>query len=372
MTSSKKRVIVPEGYPKRFCFDLGQENADIVAKPLVRGSRFLPWLDSVTFETAKDADLLHTLNAVPLRTQKPHIITFESYLPRVPDDRYNKRLEQFLFKKLMRPECKRLIAFSEYALNQFKTQIARYHGFEALLDKTEVLCPAIDKRRQDPKYPASRKLKLLFVGRQFMHKGGPAVVRAHEQLRAAGIPVDTVVVSNLHWSGKGLVGPGSSTIADAEHTRLRQDGITHYTRVANEDVLRLIDDSHFVLLPTVNDTFGFSCLEALASATPVIASATCALPEIVQDGVNGFLLTVPNDENGRWEGLRERRGGGYDRLYLQLIDSLANQMVEKLEAFWSGQSMYPELSRNALKTVETKFGKQKARIRLEEIYANAA
>src|SRR5688572_14051181 len=96
-SSRKIRVMAPSGYPNRFCFDLGQQNAEFVTKPLIRGSRFIPWIDAVTLETAKDVDLLHTLNTVPLRSKKPHVITFESYLPRVPDDRYNKRLEQFLF-----------------------------------------------------------------------------------------------------------------------------------------------------------------------------------------------------------------------------------------------------------------------------------
>src|SRR5688572_17883441 len=103
----KIRVRVPGGYPNPFCFNLGQRNAELVEGPLVRGATRLPWLDAVTFSRAKGCDLLHTLNAVPVATRKPYIITFESYLPRVPDDRYIPWLERMLFKRLMRPQCKR-------------------------------------------------------------------------------------------------------------------------------------------------------------------------------------------------------------------------------------------------------------------------
>ena len=364
------KVLTPSGYPSPFCFDLGQRNANISPRRLIRGARFLPWLDAITLERGSNCDLLHTLNAVPILTKKPYVVTFESYLPRVPDDRYFPALEKFLFKRLISPQCRRIIAFSEYALGQFRAQISRYPGFEGLLDKTEVLYPAIAPRRSEPKYPPMDELRLLFVGRQFMHKGGPAVVRAHERLLRMGVPVDTIVVSSLDWD-RGLVGPDSKALVEGEHARLQQPGIRHIERLDNEGVLRLVDGAHFVLLPTVNDTFGFSCLEALASGTPVIASDTCALPEIVEDRENGFLLVMPNDERGRWIGLQQRRSGNYDDLYLSLIDHLADQIVDRLAELWGQRSDYPALSAQALETVERKFNPTRARQRLERIYEDA-
>jgi glycosyltransferase involved in cell wall biosynthesis len=46
----------------------------------------------------------------------------------------------------------------------------------------------------------------------------------------------------------------------------------------------------------ITELLGLSALEAMASATPVVASRTGGLPEIVGDGQTGFLVT-PGDED---------------------------------------------------------------------------
>lgn len=46
------------------------------------------------------------------------------------------------------------------------------------------------------------------------------------------------------------------------------------------------------LLPSETESFGMAALEALASEVPVVASAAGGLPEVVTDGVNGYLLPV--------------------------------------------------------------------------------
>lgn len=48
------------------------------------------------------------------------------------------------------------------------------------------------------------------------------------------------------------------------------------------------------VVPSVKEPLGLVALEALAAETPVVASRTGGLPEIVQDGVNG-LLVPPKD-----------------------------------------------------------------------------
>lgn len=364
-------VRIPSGYPKPFCFDLGQRNVAFVEGPLVRGSRMLRRLDSITFVRAAGCELMHTLNAVPILRKGPFLITFESYLPRVPDDRHSPGLERFLFKYLARPNCRRLIAFSDYALGQFKAQIARYPGYEKLLDKTERLYPAVQARATKPKGGPENRLRLLFVGRQFMHKGGPAVCAAHSLLRKRGIPVDTTVVSSLDWDPRGLVGPNRDGAAAAMLETVRSEGIAQIANVENRDLLLLMDEADFLVLPTVNDTFGFACIEALAGGTPVIATETCAIPEIVEDARNGFLLQMPTDERGRWTGLAKRRTAEYNRLYLELIDDLATQIADRLEAFFSDQSGYRSVSEAALDTINRKFDRDNARGRLEKVYEDA-
>ena len=367
----RKKVRIPGGYPTPFCFDLGQRNAEFVSGPLVRGSRVFAWLDSLTFVRAPDCDLMHTLNAVPILRRNPYVITFESYLPRVPDDRHVPWLERFLFKYLALPHCKRLIAFSEYALNQFGVQIERIGGMDSLLQKAEILYPAVGRRATKPRRLDKKELRVLFVGRQFMHKGGPAVVRAHEQLLQDGIPVCTTIVSTFDWDSKGLVGPGALTIAKEEQTGASSQGIEVLGQRSNEEVLKLMDDSNVLVLPTVNDTFGFACIEAMAGGVPVIATNTCALPEIVEHGENGFLLDMPVDGSGRWTGLQKRHSPAYDGLYRALMDDLGEQLARRLAEIWEDAEGYRQMSAGALATIDAKFNRDHAQRRLEQIYESA-
>lgn len=369
--AKRKKVRIPGGYPTPFCFDLGQRNAEFVSGPLVRGSRVFAWLDSLTFVRAPECELMHTLNAVPIFRRSPYVITFESYLPRVPDDRRIPWLERFLFKYLALPHCKRLIAFSEYALNQFKAQVDRNGGMDGLLQKTEVLYPAVGRRAAKPRRLDMKELSVLFVGRQFMHKGGPAVVRAHEQLLLDRIPVRTTIVSTFDWDSKGLVGPGAMTIAKEEQLRTSGRGIEVLRHVPNDEVLRLMDDSDVLVLPTVNDTFGFACIEAMAGGVPVIATNTCAIPEIVEHGKNGFLLDMPVDGSGRWAGLQKRHSAAYDDLYRALMDDLGEQLARLLAGMWQDAEGYRQMSAGALATIDAKFNRDQARGRLEGIYEGA-
>ncbi len=50
------------------------------------------------------------------------------------------------------------------------------------------------------------------------------------------------------------------------------------------------------LLPSESESFGLSALEAMSCQVPVIASNAGGLPEVVDDGVTGFLRPVGDVE----------------------------------------------------------------------------
>lgn len=50
--------------------------------------------------------------------------------------------------------------------------------------------------------------------------------------------------------------------------------------------------------PTEMDSFGYAALEAMASAVPVVATRLNALPELVEDGVTGFLIDADDRQLG--------------------------------------------------------------------------
>ncbi|HEY2065260.1 MAG TPA: glycosyltransferase, partial [Gemmatimonadaceae bacterium] len=59
-----------------------------------------------------------------------------------------------------------------------------------------------------------------------------------------------------------------------------------------ESVAPLLACADLFLLPSQNESFGLSALEALATGVPVIGTHAGGLPEVVRDGETGALLPV--------------------------------------------------------------------------------
>jgi starch synthase len=88
------------------------------------------------------------------------------------------------------------------------------------------------------------------------------------------------------------------------------------TPVATRDRVRVVDDiqpndprlielyrtADVFVLPTRAETFGIAAVEASAAGLPVVATRTGGLPEIVVDGVTGFVSEV-DDARGVREAL---------------------------------------------------------------------
>lgn len=354
-------------YPINFCVDLGQRNATFVKKPQSPLARYLPWADAFGFFPGPGWDLIHTVNAVPLLTNRPFIVTFEDYLPRTPEDRGFFWLQRPLRRLLLSPRCVRLLAMSEYGIRIFRRQNAQSGVLDRLLSKTEVLYPAVAPRSETPKKLGDR-LRLCFVGSDFMRKGGPALLRAHQMLKANGVPVETTIVSSLRWSKRDYVGPPSESVFLMETARLRSAGVRHLSAIPNEAVLHIMDESHFLVFPTFHDTFGFVSIEAMAGATPVITNATCAQVEIVEDRVSGYLMPLENDEVGRWAWLYKTSRPEYVEAYVNTLERIAYALVKTLMQAWENRSDYEKLSEGAIQRIRERFHRERARERLEAIY----
>ncbi len=57
-------------------------------------------------------------------------------------------------------------------------------------------------------------------------------------------------------------------------------------------VEEILTGADLFLLPSSGESFGLAALEALACEVPVIAAAAGGVPEVIEDGIDGFLLPV--------------------------------------------------------------------------------
>lgn len=365
------RTLTDTTFHVRFNILHGQRNAVFTQRNLCRDRHLhFPSLQqpAVTMETASGFDLLHTFNVVPIKSWVPFVTTFEHHAPRVPSQ--HAEIRERLIGQLLSRRCLGLLAMSQYAMRAFERQHAGDARLTAMRAKVQVMYPTVHGITPQLK-PSDGSLRLFFVGRDFMRKGMPVVTRAHARLRSQGVPVCTTIASSLNWRPQDYVAPDADYDLDSERARLNQPGIEYLDKMSNADVLRSMSEAHFTLLPTLHDTFGYSVIESLACGTPVIATNTCALPEIIEDNVSGALLPLNCDmQYGEWEGLAIRNNNSihYNELYRATIEDLSDKLAERLLQFWEARQEFPSLRNGAANRFDQTFNPVKTRQRLEAFY----
>jgi glycosyltransferase involved in cell wall biosynthesis len=122
-----------------------------------------------------------------------------------------------------------------------------------------------------------RKVVLL-AGRVSDAKGGPQALDALAVL-IQRVPDATLLVLS------------DRTFSTDQHPDLESDHVRRGGWLEGEDLAAAFALAHVVIFPSVYlDAFGLVSLEAMASHKPVVATCHGGAPEIVQDGVTGYIV----------------------------------------------------------------------------------
>ena len=141
-------------------------------------------------------------------------------------------------------------------------------------------CPACVTVGKSPA-KSEKKVRLLYVGQINKFKGVHLLLQAFEEIK------DTDV--ELH-----IVGTGPE-LATLKKLASRDPRIIFHGFVTRHALQDFYAEAHVVIIPSLwPEPFGMVAIEAFAFGTPVIASRSGGLNEIIQEGKNGFLFT-PGD-----------------------------------------------------------------------------
>ena len=146
--------------------------------------------------------------------------------------------------------------------------------------------------------PADGPFRILFVGGVGQRKGIKYLLQAFDRIRGRGVELT-------------LAGP---LPADMRPLAPYQGSIRLTGRLDQADIVREMHAADVLVLPSVFEGFGLVIVEAMATGMPVIASTNSAGPDIIREGLDGYVLE-PDDVDGlaeRLELLRLDRAGAVE------------------------------------------------------------
>lgn len=130
-----------------------------------------------------------------------------------------------------------------------------------------------------------RPLELLFVGALNRSKGVASLVRAVAECRRAGCTVHLTLVGE--WGEKGFREEIERLLAEMNLRGL----VTVAGAVTGEDKWDFFRRAALLVHPTEWDGQPLTILEAMAMGLGVIATRVGAIPDTMEDGLNGILLS---------------------------------------------------------------------------------
>jgi glycosyltransferase involved in cell wall biosynthesis len=170
-------------------------------------------------------------------------------------------------------------------ISQYSRKVSGHAGKR----RAHVIYGGVDTTKFSPNDSVTRNGKALFVGRLLPHKGVDDLIRAlppEMSLEVIGQPYDQRFVDDL------------KSLASNKRVTMRHEcddgALVQAYREAMCVVLPSVYKDAYGQETKVPELLGQTLLEGMACGAPVICTNVASMPEVVDDGVSGFVVP-PND-----------------------------------------------------------------------------
>jgi glycosyltransferase involved in cell wall biosynthesis len=130
--------------------------------------------------------------------------------------------------------------------------------------------------------PDDGRLRVLSVGQLAERKGFTVLIDAVAALRDRGVNVEATIVGD---------GPARAELEGRIAARGLADAVTLAGALPHADTLARYAGADVMCLPSFAEGVPVVLMEAMARGRPVVATRIAGVPELVQDGVSGLLVT---------------------------------------------------------------------------------
>jgi starch synthase len=135
----------------------------------------------------------------------------------------------------------------------------------------------VDVRMFRPAAKQDSVFRVLYAGHCSLRKGIPYLLEAISNIR----------LPNFEFVVNGSVAPDVLDIMNRHANDYRFLGFQ-----PRERLHEVYSQASVLVLPTIEDGFAKVVSEAMACGVPVIATANCGAPDVLEDGVEGFIVPI--------------------------------------------------------------------------------
>lgn len=167
-----------------------------------------------------------------------------------------------------------------YSSHEMARRAAREFGIEAAAIPFGINLDGMDLPQMCPVKSPLSKPNLLFIGNDWVRKGGDIAVAALDALRARGVDAHLTIVGRMPHALK-------------DHPHITGMGYLNKNRPADAAMLgRLYEQAHLLVLPSRADCTPMVAAEAMVHGAPVLASDTGGIATLLGGPGTGRLLPL--------------------------------------------------------------------------------